>query len=135
MSHILGLKIKKLHRLFRSACIRYHSVWRLKTSPFINSDCVRLVWRLKTSPFILALSWHKQLFLWLTQQCNRGIERESPFEEICWNVILFIKRQPLSHRNLMELERKSRTLKYMMNVLLISYGLTQNLWGESYSYN
>jgi hypothetical protein len=28
-------------------------------------------------------------------------------------------------------ERKNRTLKEMMNVMLISFGLPQNLWGEA----
>ena len=28
-------------------------------------------------------------------------------------------------------ERKNKTLKEMMNVMLISFGLSQNLWGEA----
>ncbi|PHT26612.1 Dicarboxylate transporter 1, chloroplastic [Capsicum baccatum] len=63
---------------------------------------------------------------------NRGGEYESPFAQICVeNGITDQTMAPYSSQSNGIAERKNRTLKEMMNVLLISSGLPQNLWGEA----
>ena len=60
---------------------------------------------------------------------DRGGEYESPFAEICLeNGIIHQTTAPYSPQSNGIAERKNRTLKEMMNALLISSGLPQNLW-------
>jgi hypothetical protein len=47
------------------------------------------------------------------------------------NIILFFKPLHSIHVSKMVAKRQSRTLKEMMNVMLISFGLPQNFWGEA----
>ena len=48
-----------------------------------------------------------------------------------YSMVLFTKPLHLIHLSKMELlKEKNRTLKDMMNAMLISSGLLQNLWGE-----
>ena len=46
------------------------------------------------------------------------------------NMGLYMKPQHLTCLNGVA-KRKNRTLKEMMNAMLISYGLLQNMWGEA----
>ena len=63
---------------------------------------------------------------------DRGGEYESPFAQICVeNGIVHQTTAPYSPQSNGIAERKNQTLKEMMNVLLISSGLPQNLWGEA----
>ena len=63
---------------------------------------------------------------------DRGGEYESPFAEICLESgIIHQTTAPYSPQSNGIAERKNRTLKEMMNALLISSGLPQNLWGEA----
>ncbi|PHT38854.1 Enoyl-[acyl-carrier-protein] reductase [NADH], chloroplastic [Capsicum baccatum] len=63
---------------------------------------------------------------------DRGGEYESPFAQICVeNGIIHQTTAPYSPQSNGIAERKNRTLKEMMNVLLISSSLPQNLWGEA----
>ena len=62
---------------------------------------------------------------------DRGGEYESPFVEICLeNGLLHQTTAPYTPRSNGIAERKNRTLKEMMNALLISSGLPQNLGGK-----
>ena len=63
---------------------------------------------------------------------DRGGEYESPFAEICLeNGIIHQTTAPYTPQSNGIVERKNQTLKEMMNALLISSGLPQNLWGEA----
>ena len=63
---------------------------------------------------------------------DRGGEYESPFAEICLaNGIIHQTTTPYTPQSNGIAERKNRTLKEMMNALLISSSLPQNLWGEA----
>ena len=65
---------------------------------------------------------------------DRGGEYESPFAEICLeNGIIHQTTTPYTPQSNAIVERKNRTLKEMMNALLISSGLSQNLWGGKLS--
>ena len=62
---------------------------------------------------------------------DRGDEYESPFGEFCkehW----IIHQTTASYSPQLNgiAERKNKTLKEMMNAMLISFGLAQNLWGR-----
>ena len=63
---------------------------------------------------------------------DRGGEYESPFGKFCKeHGIIHQTTAPYSpHQNGIA-ERKNRTLKEMMNAMLISSGLPQNLWREA----
>ena len=63
---------------------------------------------------------------------DRGGEYESPFGEFCLqHGIIYHTTAPYSPQQNGVAERKNRTLKDMMNAMLISSGLPQNLWGEA----
>ena len=68
--------------------------------------------------------------------CDRGGEYELQFAEICLeNGIILQTTAPYTPQSNGIVETKNRTLKEMMNALLISSGLPQNLWGGSYPYS
>ena len=59
---------------------------------------------------------------------DRGGEYEAPFGDFCsQNGIIHQTTAPYSPQQNGVVERKNRTLKEMMNALLLSYGLPQNL--------
>ena len=63
---------------------------------------------------------------------DRGGEYELPFGEFCsQHGIVHQTTAPHSPQQNGVAERKNRTLKEMMNAMLISSGLPQNLWGEA----
>ena len=63
---------------------------------------------------------------------DRGGEYESPFAEICLQSrIIHQTTAPYTPQSNRIAERKNRTLKELINALLISSGLAQNLWGEA----
>uniref|UniRef100_A0A2N9EK44 Integrase catalytic domain-containing protein n=1 Tax=Fagus sylvatica TaxID=28930 RepID=A0A2N9EK44_FAGSY len=63
---------------------------------------------------------------------DRGGEYESPFGEFCsQHGIVHQTTAPYSPQQNGVAERKNRTLKEMMNAMLISSGLPQNFWGEA----
>ena len=63
---------------------------------------------------------------------DRGGEYEAPFAQICAeNGIIHQTTAPYSPEQNGVAERKNRTLKEMMNAMLISSGLPQNMWGEA----
>ncbi|KAF3621972.1 hypothetical protein FXO37_32515 [Capsicum annuum] len=63
---------------------------------------------------------------------DRGGEYESPFVQICVeNGIIHQNTARYSPQSNGIVKRKNQTLKEMMNALLISSGLPQNLWGEA----
>ena len=63
---------------------------------------------------------------------DRGGEYDAPFDEFCsQNGIIHQTTAPYSPQSNGVVERKNITLKEMMNAMLISSGLPQNLWGEA----
>ena len=61
---------------------------------------------------------------------DRGGEYEAPFGDFCsQHDIIHQTTTPYSPQQNGVVERKNKTLKEMMNALLLSYGLPQNLWG------
>ena len=63
---------------------------------------------------------------------DRGGEYVSPFGEYCSNHgIIHETTAPYSPQQNGIAERKNRTLKEMMNAMLTSSGVPQNLWGEA----
>ena len=63
---------------------------------------------------------------------DRGGEYESPFGEFCLqHGIIHQTTAPYSSQQNGVVKRKNRTLKEMINAILISFGLPQNLWGEA----
>ena len=63
---------------------------------------------------------------------DRGGEYELPFSEFCKeHGIIHHATAPYSPQQNGIAERKNRTLKEMMNAMLISSGLCQNLWVET----
>ena len=61
---------------------------------------------------------------------DRGGEYDARFEEFCSkHGIIYQTTAPYSPQSNGVVERKNRTLKQMMNAMLISSGLPQNLWG------
>ena len=64
---------------------------------------------------------------------DRGGEYETPFGDFCsQNGIIHQTTTPYSPQQNGVAERKNITLKEMMNALLLSSGLPQNLWGEQF---
>ena len=67
---------------------------------------------------------------------DRGGEYESPFVDVCaQHRIIHETTTPYSPQSNGVVERKNHTLKEMMNAMLISYGLPQNMWGEVMVYH
>ena len=65
-------------------------------------------------------------------QSDRGGEYESPFAEICLEYsIIHQTTAPYTPQSNGFAERKNRTLKEMMNALMIKSGSPRNLWGEA----
>ena len=65
---------------------------------------------------------------------DRGGEYVYPFEGFCAeHGIIHQTTAPYSPQQNGIAERKNRTLKEMMNAMLINSGLPQNMWGGSYS--
>jgi hypothetical protein len=64
---------------------------------------------------------------------DRGGEYESnPFKEFCeQNGIIHEVTPPYSPESNGVVKRKNRTLKEMMNAMLVSFGLSTNMWGEA----
>ena len=63
---------------------------------------------------------------------DRGGEYVEPFSELCaQNGIIHEVTPPYSPESNGVAERKNRTLKEMMNAMLLSSGLPQNMWGEA----
>ena len=63
---------------------------------------------------------------------DRGREYESPFVDLCaQHGIIHETTAPYSPQSNGVAERKNRTLKEMMNAMLISSGLPQYTWGEA----
>ncbi|KAL6982051.1 hypothetical protein U1Q18_052698 [Sarracenia purpurea var. burkii] len=63
---------------------------------------------------------------------DRGGEYESPFGGYCAeHGIIYQTTAPYSPQQNGTAERKNRTLKDMMNAMLVSSGLPQNMWGEA----
>lgn len=63
---------------------------------------------------------------------DRGGEYGASFNEFCCESgIIYQTTAPYSPQSNDIAERKNRTLKEMMNTMLLSSGLLQNLWGES----
>ena len=63
---------------------------------------------------------------------DRGGEYDSPFVNICAQYgIIHETTVPYLPQSNGVVERKNRTLKEMMNVMLISSILPQNMWGEA----
>ena len=63
---------------------------------------------------------------------DRGGEYESPFVDLCaQHGIIHETTTPYSPQSNGVAERKNHTLKEMMNAMLISFGLPQNMWGEA----
>ena len=63
---------------------------------------------------------------------DRGGEYDTPFDEFCLqNGIIHQTTTPYSPRLNGVTDRKNRTLKEMMNAMLTSSGLPQNLWGKA----
>ncbi|XP_022863737.1 uncharacterized protein LOC111383806 [Olea europaea var. sylvestris] len=63
---------------------------------------------------------------------DHGSEYESPFGEFCAkHGIIHKTTEPYSPQQNEIAERKNRTLKKMMNAMLISSGLPQKMWGEA----
>ena len=63
---------------------------------------------------------------------DRGGEYETPIGEFCaQHRIIHEITTPYSPQSNGVVECKNRTLKEMMNAMLISSGLPQNMWGEA----
>ena len=61
---------------------------------------------------------------------DKGSEYEAPFGDFCsQHGIIHQTTAPYSPQKNRVVECKNRTLKEMMNVLLLISGLPQNLWG------
>jgi len=61
-----------------------------------------------------------------------GSKYETPIGEFCaQNGIIHEVTTPYSPQSNNVAKRKNYTLKEMMNVILISSGLSQNMWGEA----
>ena len=62
---------------------------------------------------------------------DRGGEYESPFVDFCaQHEIIHETTAPYSPQSNGVVERKNHTLKEMMNAMLLSSSLPQNIWGE-----
>ena len=63
---------------------------------------------------------------------DRGGDYNAPFSEFCaQHRIIHEVIRPYSPQSNGCTERKNQTLKEMMNAILISFGLPQNMWGET----
>ena len=63
---------------------------------------------------------------------DRGGEYESPCIDVCaQHEIIHETTTPYSPQSNGVAEQNNRTLKEMMNAMLISYGLSQNMWGKA----
>ena len=63
---------------------------------------------------------------------DRGGEYEAPIGEFCaQHRIIHEVKAPYSPQSNSVAECKNHTLKEMMNAMLISSGLPQNMWGEA----
>ena len=64
---------------------------------------------------------------------DRGGEYDAPFGEFCSQYeIIHEVTTPYSPQSNGVVERQNRTLKEIMNAMLISFVLPQNMWGEAH---
>ena len=104
-------------------------------------DCTRYCYVYLLNSKDKAIDAFKQYKIEVENQLNKKIkmirsdrdgEYEFPFQEICLeNGIIHQMTALYTPQQNGVAERKNRTLKEMMNALLLSSGLPQNLWGEA----
>ncbi|KAL6326053.1 hypothetical protein AAG906_000928 [Vitis piasezkii] len=108
-------------------------MWKLNVMTIIKSNMNKA----NTSTYMLESSnlWHVENQLnkkIKVLRSDRGGEYESPFVDICaQHGIIHETTTPYSPQSNGVAERKNRTLKEMMNAMLISSSLPQNMWGEA----
>ena len=111
---------KKCFINFIDNCTRYCYVYLLNG----KDEAMETYWQYKTE---VENQLDKKIVMIRSGRCG---EYESSFAEIYLENGIIHQITAHSHLNLMKLlTGKNRTLKEMLNVLLISSGLPQNLWG------
>ena len=111
---------KKCFINFIDNCTRYCYVYLLNG----KDEAIETYWQYKTE---VENQLDKKIVMIRSGRCG---EYESSFAEIYLENGIIHQITAHSHLNLMKLLiGKNRTLKEMLNVLFISSGLPQNLWG------
>ena len=113
--------IKWVFELFDSKAKFFMRIWFCQN---INSDLSSHNY----ISFFLNLFWNSLIYI----RSNRGGEYDAPLNEFCaQHGIIHQTTAPYSPQQNGIAERKNRTLKEMMNAMLLSSGLPQNLWGDA----